>query len=73
MRQSRVAGVVRTRGPGLWVLTAGLGFAFSGVFTGCGSDSNSGDLVKADPVVEQQVKSMSDYYKTNKPGATRRK
>lgn len=74
MSQSRIAGAVRTRRAGLWALTAATCVAFSGALAGCGgSQTKTGEQVKADPVVEQQVNSMAEYYKTNPPGKTPKK
>lgn len=73
MSLSRIAGAVRTRRASLRALTAVICFAFSGILAGCGSGHKTGEQVKADPVVEQQVKSMTDYYKTNPPGKTSKK
>ena len=57
---------VRTRRAGLWALVAATSFAFSGALAGCGgADQTTGTQVKPDAVVEQQVKSMDEFYKSN--------
>lgn len=61
-----VLGAVRTREAGLWAFVVATTFTFSGVLAGCGGpDQTTGTEVKPDPVTQQQVKSMEDFYKKN--------
>ncbi|WP_435019461.1 hypothetical protein TA3x_001308 [Tundrisphaera sp. TA3] len=74
MRQSRITDAVRFRRVGQWAFTAIISCSVSGMLAGCGGSSHqTGEMVQADPIVQQQVKSMSEYYKTNPPGKARRK